>query len=60
MQYSLDEIDKLQATKNRDIHHVNFENKHDYMKAKWMLSRIPINWVANDFTMTLYFLGKKF
>ena len=30
------------------------------MKVKWMLSRIPITWAANDFTRTLYFLGKKF
>lgn len=54
------EIDEVRATKARDIHKVRFENKTDYQKAKWMLSRIPITYAANDFTHTLYFLGKKF
>lgn len=54
------EIDEVRTTKARDIHHVRFENVVDYKKAKWMLSRIPITWAANDFTHTLYFLGKKF
>lgn len=54
------EITEVRATKARDIHHVRFEDKNDYNKAKWMLSRIPITWAANDTTRTLYFLGKKF
>lgn len=54
------EIDELRATKARDIHKVRIENKTDYQKAKWMLSRIPITYAANDFTHTLYFLGKRF
>lgn len=54
------EIDKVHATKTRDVHKVHFEDKNDYNKAKWMLSEIPITWAANDFTRTLYFLGKKF
>ena len=54
------EIDKVRAKKARDIHKVRIENKADYLKVKWMLSRIPITWAANDFTHTLYFLGKKF
>lgn len=54
------EIDEVRATKARDIHKVRFEDKNAYNKAKWMLSRIPITWAANDFTHTLYFLGKKF
>lgn len=54
------EIEEVRATKARDIHKVRIENKADYMKVKWMLSRIPITWAANDFTRTLYFLGKKF
>lgn len=53
------EITEVRATKARDIHKVRIENKADYLKAKWMLSRIPITWAANDFTRTLYFLGKK-
>jgi hypothetical protein len=59
MQYSIEDIDKVRATKTQDFYHVNFENEHDYKKAKWMLSRLPIKSVANDFTKTLYFLGKK-
>lgn len=54
------EIDEVRATKARDVHKVRFEDKNDYNKAKWMLSRIPITYAANDFTHTLYFLGKKF
>lgn len=54
------EINEVRATKARDVHKVRIENKTDYMKVKWMLSRIPITWAANDFTRTLYFLGKKF
>lgn len=54
------EIDEVRATKARDVHKVRFEDKNDYNKAKWMLSRIPITWAANDTTRTLYFLGKKF
>jgi len=54
------EIDEVRATKTRDIHKVRFENKADYLKAKWVFSRIPITYAVNDFTRTLYFLGKKF
>lgn len=54
------EIDEVRATKARDVHKVRFEDKNDYNKAKWMLSEILITWAANDFTKTLYFLGKKF
>ena len=54
------EIDELRATKASDIHKVRFEDKHDYSKVKWVMSRIPITWAANDFTRTIYFLGKKF
>lgn len=54
------EINEVHATKARDVHKVRFEDKNDYNKAKWMLSEIPITWAANDFTRTLYFLGKKF
>lgn len=54
------EIDEVRATKARDIHKVRFENKTDYQKAKWMLSRLPVTYAINDFTHTLYFLGKKF
>ena len=54
------EITEVRATKTRDIHKVRFENKTDYQKAKWMLREIPITWAANDFTHTLYFLGKKY
>lgn len=54
------EIDEVRATKTRDIHKVRFEDKNDYNKAKWMLSRLPVTYAVNDFTHTLYFLGKKF
>lgn len=54
------EIVELRATKTRDIHKVRFEDKNDYAKVKWVMSRIPIKWAANDFTRTIYFLGKKF
>lgn len=54
------EIEQVRATKARDIHKVRFEDKNDYHKAKWMLSRLPVTYAANDFTRTLYFLGKKF
>jgi len=53
------DITELRATKSRDIYKVNFENKHDYMKAKYVLSRLNVSWASNDFTKTLYFLGKK-
>ena len=53
------EIDDLRATKARDVYKVHIENKTDYLKTKWVLSRIPISWAANDFTQTLYFLGKR-
>ena len=53
------EITELRATKSRDFYRVNFENKHDYMKAKYILSRLYVSWASNDFTKTLYFLGKK-
>jgi len=54
------EIDEVRATKARDVHKVRFEEKSDYLKAKWMLSRLPVTYAVNDFTHTLYFLGKKF
>lgn len=54
------EIEEVRATKTRDIHHVRFENKTDYQKVTWMLSRIPATYAFNDFTRTVYFLGKKF
>lgn len=54
------EIEEVRATKTRDIHHVRFENKTDYQKVTWMLSRIPATYALNDFTRTVYFLGKKF
>lgn len=54
------EIEEVRATKTRDIHYVRYESNTDYQKAKWMLSEIPVTWAANDFTRTLYFLGKKF
>lgn len=59
MQIPFEEIDSLRATDSRDIYKVNFENKVDYLKAKYMLSRLPVRWSANDFTRTLYFLGLK-
>ena len=36
------EIDEVRATKTRDFHKVRFEDKNDYNKAKWMLSRLPV------------------
>lgn len=54
------EIEEVRATKARDVYKVHIENKTDYLKAKWLLSRIPITYAVNDFTHTLYFLGKKF
>jgi len=54
------EIEEVRATKTRDFHKVRFEDKNDYNKAKWMLSRLPVTYAVNDFTHTLYFLGKKF
>ena len=59
MQIPFEEIDTLRATSHRDIYKVNFENKVDYQKAKYILSRLPVRWSANDFTKTLYFLGLK-
>ena len=53
------EIGEVKATKARDVHKIRIENKTEYGKVKWMLSRIPITWAANDATRTLYFLGKK-
>lgn len=59
MQIPFEEIDSLRATESRDIYKVNFENKADYKKVKYVLSRLPVRWSANDFTQTLYFLGLK-
>jgi len=59
MQIPFECIDELKATKTRDIYKVNFASRVDYMKAKYILSRLPVRWAANDFTKTLYFLGKK-
>ena len=54
------EIGEVKQTKARDVYKIRIENKTEYGKVKWMLSRIPITWAANDFTRTLYFLGKKY
>ena len=59
MQIPFNEIDTLIPTKCQDILKVNIENKADYKKVKWLLSRIPIRWAANDFTRTIYFCGRK-
>lgn len=59
MQIPFEEIESLRATDSRDIYKVNFENKVDYKKVKYVLSRLPVRWSANDFTQTLYFLGLK-
>ena len=55
----LHDITELRASKDRDIYHINFENERDYKKAKYMMSRLHVKWGANDFTKSLYFLGKK-
>lgn len=60
MQIPFEEIDTLRPSKCQDIHKVRFENKPDYLKAKYVLSRLNVRWVANDFTKTLYFCGKSF
>lgn len=52
------EIDEVRATKARDVHKVRFEEKSDYLKAKWMLRRIPITWAANDTTRTLWMTSR--
>lgn len=52
------ETDKIHATKKRDVYRVRIENKTDYLKVKWMLSRIPITYAIDESTHTLYFLGK--
>lgn len=59
MQIPFEEIESLKATDSRDIYKVNFENKVDYNKVKYVLSRVPVRWSANDFTKTIYFLGLK-
>ena len=59
MQIPFEEIETLKATSSRDIYKVNFENLVDYKKVKYVLSRLPIRWSANDFTKTIYFLGLK-
>jgi hypothetical protein len=58
MKLDFEDIDELQPTKCQDIYKVHLENKSDYMKVKYILSRIPIRWTANDFTRTVYFCGK--
>ena len=58
MEVPFNEIDKLRPSKNQDIYKINIENKVDYKKIKYLLSRINIRWSANDFTHTLYFCGK--
>ncbi len=58
MEVPFSEIDKLRPSKNQDIYKINIENKVDYKKVKYLLSRINIRWSANDFTQTLYFCGK--
>lgn len=59
MQIPFDEIDTLRPSKKQDIYKINFENKIDYNKVKYLLSRLNIRWSANDFTKTIYFCGKK-
>lgn len=59
MQVQMNEIDTLRPSKAQDIYKVNFENSVDYKKVKYLLSRIPIRWAANDSTKTLYICGKK-
>ena len=54
------EICDLKPTKARTIHKVRIENKTDYQKVKWIFSRIPIKWAADDKTHTIHFLGKKY
>ena len=58
MKLDFEDIDKLRPSKCQDIYKVRFDSKIDYMKAKYVLSRIPIRWTANDFTKTVYFCGK--
>ena len=53
------EISDLKPGKSQDIYHVNFDSIHDYKKVKYIMSRLNVNWAPNDFTKTLYFLGKK-
>lgn len=53
------EIEELRPGKSQDIYHVNFDSLHDYKKIKYIMSRLNVSWAANDFTRTLYFLGKK-
>lgn len=60
MQIELKDMEKaLIASKCQSFYKVRIENKSDYLKVKYILSRIPIRWAANDFTHTLYFCGKK-
>lgn len=59
MRIPLEEIHTMLASKNQDIHKVNFATDVDYKKAKYILSRLNVRWSANDFTKTLYFCGKK-
>lgn len=59
MQVQMHDIETLRPSKCQDIYKINFENKVDYQKVKYLLSRIPIRWAANDFTKTIYFCGKK-
>lgn len=54
------EICDLKPTKARTVHKVRIENKTDYQKVKWIFSRIPIKWAADDKTHTIHFLGKKY
>lgn len=60
MKLDYENIDELKPTKCQDIYSVRFESKIDYLKVKYVLSRIPIRWTANDFTKTVYFCGKAF
>lgn len=58
MQIPFEQIEKLRPSKCQDIYKINFENRIDYKKVKYLLSRLSIRWSANDFTKTIYFCGK--
>lgn len=58
MQIPFEEIHTLRPSKCQDIYKVNFSNRVDFNKAKYILSRLNVRWTANEFTRTLYFCGK--
>ncbi len=59
MQIPFENIDTLRPGKCQDFYKVNFNNKADFLKAKYLLSRINVRWSANDSTKTIHFCGKK-